>query len=90
MKRGRRDRAPELPPGINPVRVDEMLERVIGRFREAEPDADESTLRERAEEAVARLFAGGHLEWWGLSEDGEPIYVPVPTARRSQLVVVIW
>lgn len=81
------DLPPELPAGIRPACVDEMVARVVESFRLVEPSASEDALEQRAHDAINRLYAGGLLEWWGMNEHGKPVYVPL--ARRGA-VVVVW
>ena len=61
------DLAPNLPEGVTPMTFAQMYDHVLGNAI-ADP--------EKAWKAVAHLIDSGYVEWWGMSEDNLPTYVP--------------
>lgn len=71
--------------GAVPVTEQQMVANLVARFRELSHD-DEEVLRALAEAGVRRLISERHLEWWGMNEQGEALYVP----REAEVVIYVW
>ena len=77
---------PELPPGIVPMNFAQMYEHLL----DAIPDPS------RARAGVQRLIDSRYVEWWGMDEDNQPIYIPqippipppseAPVSRRILII----
>lgn len=71
-----------------PLSISQMLERITDRFETA-CGAEPTEARDRAELALGRLFFDGYLEWWGMSELGEPVFVPSRPRQQGYISVVV-
>ena len=40
----------------------------------------------KAARAIARLIAIGALEWWGMTNEGEPLFQEVPISEQPTIV----
>lgn len=75
-----------LPPPP-PLTAGEMLDNVTRAFMEAD-DLGEHQARYRAARAIAHLLSVGAYEWWGMSAEGEPLFVEVPIPDQPVVYVV--
>lgn len=81
------DRAPTLPPGIEPVTEREMCELVALHYVES-LDMDADTALHRAEQATRNLLEKGLVAMWGV-RDGQVTFVPSAKAQTEPLVVYV-
>ena len=83
------DRPPSLIPGIEPMTQVQMEEKVARRFMD-ELHVEADVALHRAQDALKQIIEHGVLTEWGVSTEGEMLYVPAPASRRVQAVVYIW
>lgn len=83
---------PDPPEGQKPMTFPEMLEVVTNCFEALEAAQDIApgapTPKDRAWIALNKVYEAGWLDWWGMSEDGEPAFVPsTPEVRRVVYII---
>ena len=65
----------------NPMTVAQMIEQVTLHFVNS-LGSDSDRAKARAFIAVGRLLEEDYLEWWGMTEDHQPLYVPAAPVKQ--------
>ena len=73
---------PPPPPQTANQLLDNMAQALI------DEGMGERSACHKAARAVARLIAIGALEWWGMTNEGEPLFQEVPI--NEQPAVMYW
>ena len=69
-----------LPPPP-PLTANQLLDNTAQAL--IEDGMGERSACHKAARAVARLIAIGALEWWGMSNEGEPLFQEVPIQEQT-------
>ena len=83
------DRAPSLLPGLEP-KTQTQMEEAVARRLVADHGLEADAALVRAQAAVTYLFSMGMLTMWGMTDDGQVTFVPIPSAQRTQAVLYIF
>ena len=75
----------DLPPPP-PLTANQLLENTVRVL--LQDGMGEHVAYYKAARAIARLISIGALEWWGMSDEGEPLFVQAEPSEQQQILIL--